>query len=104
MLSGCSSLSFVLGGPGFDHTIKFWEAPTGLCHRTIQYTDSQVNKLCITPDKQYLAVAGNPHVRLYEIHTANSNPLTSFEGHTSNVTSVGFQKDRKWIVRTPTGQ
>ena len=25
---------------GFDHTIRFWEAPTGLCHRTIQYADS----------------------------------------------------------------
>lgn len=76
---------------------SFWEAPTGLCHRTLQYTDSQVNRLCITPDKQYLAVAGNPHVRLYEIHTQNPSPLTSFDGHTSNVTAVGFQKDRKWM-------
>lgn len=56
-----------------------------------------MNRLCITPDKQLLAVAGNPHVRLYEIHTSNPNPVVSFDGHTSNVTSVGFQKDRKWM-------
>ena len=29
---------------GFDHTIRFWEAPIGLCHRTLQYTDSVSQK------------------------------------------------------------
>ena len=57
----------------------------------------QVNRLEITPDKQYLAVAGHPHIRLYDIHSSNPNPLTSFDGHTSNVTALGFQKDRKWM-------
>lgn len=94
LLSDCDSARLSVG---FDHTIRFWEAPTGLCHRTLQYTDSQVNRLCITPDKQYLAVAGNPHVRLYEIHTQNPAPISSFDGHTNNVTAVGFQKDRKWM-------
>jgi len=89
--------SVVLATAGFDHTIRFWQAPTGLCNRTVQYTESQVNRLCITPDKQYLAVAGNPHVRLYEIHTQNAAPVMSFDGHTGNVTAVGFQKDRKWM-------
>lgn len=50
--------------PGYDHTIRFWEAPTGLCHRQLQYSDSQVNCLKITPNKQFLAVAGNPNVRM----------------------------------------
>jgi len=47
--------------------------------------------------EKFLAVAGNPHVRLYEIHSSNPNPVTSFDGHTANVTAVGFQKDRKWM-------
>mmetsp|Transcript_21950 Transcript_21950/g.43600 ORF Transcript_21950/g.43600 Transcript_21950/m.43600 type:complete len:306 (+) Transcript_21950:3-920(+) len=89
--------SVVLVTGGYDHTIRFWEAPTGVSHRSIQYPDMQVNCLEITPDKQFLAVAGNPHVRLYEINSHNSNPVTTFDGHTSNVTSVGFQKDRKWM-------
>jgi len=86
-----------LATAGYDHNIRFWEAPSGICYRTIQYTDSQVNRLEITPDKQYIAAAGNPHVRFFEIHTNNQNPVTSFDGHTTNVTALGFQKDGKWM-------
>lgn len=25
---------------GYDHTIRFWEAPSGRCYRTLQYPDS----------------------------------------------------------------
>ena len=32
--------SVILCTAGFDHTIRFWEAPTGMCHRTLQYQDS----------------------------------------------------------------
>lgn len=86
--------SVVLATAGYDHTIKFWEAPTGTCYHTLKYADSQVNQLCVTPDKKFLAVAGNPNVSLFEIQTKN---LRLFEGHTGNVTSAGFQKDRKWM-------
>eukprot|EP00457_Paulinella_chromatophora_P009339 gb/GEZN01009402.1/.p1 GENE.gb/GEZN01009402.1/~~gb/GEZN01009402.1/.p1 ORF type:complete len:307 (+),score=33.42 gb/GEZN01009402.1/:198-1118(+) len=89
--------SVVLCTGGYDHTIKFWEAPTGTCYHTLQYAESQVNQLCVTPDKKFLAVAGNPNVSLYDINSANLRPVTSFDGHTGNVTSVGFQKDRKWM-------
>jgi G protein beta subunit-like protein len=88
----------ILATAGYDHSIRFWEAPTGLCHRTLQYTDAaQVNCLQITPDKLLLAAAGNPHVRLYEINSNNNNPVTTFDGHTNNVTAVGFQKERRWM-------
>lgn len=56
-----------------------------------------ITRLEITPDKQYIAAAGNPHVRLFEVNTNNANPVTSFDGHKSNVTAVGFQKDGKWM-------
>jgi G protein beta subunit-like protein len=36
-------------------------------------------------------------VRLFEVNTNNANPVTSFDGHKSNVTAVGFQKDGKWM-------
>ena len=49
----------------------------------------QVNCLKITPDKQILAAAGNPHVRLFEINSQNSSALASYDGHTTNVTDVG---------------
>ena len=82
---------------GYDQKIRFWEASSGQPGRTIQYADSQVNRLELTPDKQFVAAAGNPHVRLFEVATANPSPVTSYDGHTSNVTAVGFQRDGKWL-------
>ena len=32
----------VLATAGYDHTIRFWEATSGICYRTLQYADSQV--------------------------------------------------------------
>jgi G protein beta subunit-like protein len=111
-------MSVVLATAGYDHMIRFWEAPTGLCIRVIKFADSQVNRLEITPDKQFIAAAGNPHVRLYEIQgsgansasRSNSSSATSgggssaldptvltLEGHTGNVTSLGFQKDGRYL-------
>ncbi|DAZ97773.1 TPA: hypothetical protein N0F65_009519 [Lagenidium giganteum] len=87
----------VLATAGYDHTIRFWEAASGTCNRTVKYPDSQVNCLQITPDKKYIAAAGNPHIRLFEINSNNPNPVTSYDGHASNVTSIGFQKNGKWM-------
>ncbi|KAF8002628.1 hypothetical protein HF325_003593 [Metschnikowia pulcherrima] len=116
-------MSVILASAGFDHTIRFWDALTGVCSRTIQHTDSQVNRLEITSDKRFLAAAGNLYVRLYDIRqTGNSGPSASssaapngsqgpnsgaassqspamtFEGHTGNVTSLAFQADNRWMV------
>ena len=79
---------------GYDHTIKFWEAPSGICQRTLQHPESQVNKLEITPDKSAIAAAGNPSLRLFDLRTGTA---TSYDGHTNNVTAVGFQRDGKWL-------
>ena len=87
----------ILVTAGYDHSIRFWEAPSGMCYRTVQYPDSQVNCLVITPDKSYLAAGGHPHLRLFDISSNNPNPVTSYEGHNGNVTSVGFQKRGKWM-------
>ncbi|KAF0698003.1 Aste57867_11334 [Aphanomyces stellatus] len=87
----------VLATAGYDHTIRFWEAASGTCTRTVKYPDSQVNCLQITPDKKYIVAAGNPHIRLFEISSNNPNPVRSYDGHSGNVTSIGFQKHGKWM-------
>ena len=84
----------LLATAGYDHTIKFWEAPSGICIRTLQHPESQVNKLEITPDKTAIAAAGNPSLRLLDLRTGTA---TSYDGHTNNVTAVGFQRDGKWL-------
>lgn len=91
-------MSVILATAGYDHKIRFWEAPSGVCSRILKYPDSQVNKLEITPDKQFLAAAGNPHIRLYEIANAeHQSPVLTLEGHTSSVTSFGFQRDGRYL-------
>jgi len=87
----------ILATAGYDHNIRFWEAPSGMCYRTITYQDSQINKLEISPDKQLIAAAGNQHIRLFEVGTNNGNPVVGFDGHKSNVTSLGFNIDGKWM-------
>ena len=87
----------VLATAGYDHTVRFWEATRGICYRTLQYADSQVNKLEITPYKRYLAAAGNPHIRLFEVNSQNLQPVTSYDGHQGNVTAVGFEREGRWM-------
>ncbi|KAK5092705.1 TOR complex subunit lst8 [Exophiala xenobiotica] len=88
----------LLVSAGYDHTIRFWEALSGICSRTIQHPESQVNRLCITPDKKYLAAAGRHMVRLYDIKSSNPSPIMVFEGHSNNITAVAFHVDTKWMV------
>ena len=30
----------ILATAGYDHTIRFWQAHSGICHRTVQHPDS----------------------------------------------------------------
>jgi len=91
-------MSVILCTGGYDHTIRFWEALSGICSRTIPHPDSQVNRLCISPDKRYLAAAGHHTVKLYDIKSTNPNAILTFDGHTSNITGVAFHVESKWLV------
>ncbi|KAF6066771.1 Target of rapamycin complex subunit LST8 [Candida albicans] len=95
-------MSVILASAGYDHTIRFWDALTGVCSRTIQHPESQVNRLEITSDKRFLAAAGNLYVKLYDIrqtgNSGNGVNVMTFEGHKNNVTSLQFQADNKWMV------
>lgn len=91
-------MSVILATAGYDHTIRFWEAPSGICSHTLRHSDSQVNCLEITPDKQFLAAGGNPQIRLYDINNPSvDQPVLTLEGHTAAVTSLGFQRDGRYL-------
>ncbi|KIS69081.1 TOR complex subunit LST8 [Mycosarcoma maydis] len=119
------ALSVLLVTAGYDHTIRFWEAWSGICSRTIQHPDSQVNRLSISPDKRFLAAAANTHIRLYDCSIASSSsiaaanaaaggsaaggsgtnnigapaqPIATLEGHTGNVTGIAWHCDMQWLV------
>lgn len=87
----------ILATGGYDHTIKLWQTHTGLCNRTMQHTESQVNALEITPDKQLLAAASYQHIYMYDLTSNNPNAIVNYEGTSKNVTSVGFEENGKWM-------
>jgi G protein beta subunit-like protein len=82
---------------GYDHTIRFWQAQTRLCYRTIQHVDSQVNALSLTPDRHMIAAAGYQHVRMFDLASNNPNCILNYDGIAKNVTSVGFHSDGNWM-------
>jgi G protein beta subunit-like protein len=110
-------LTVILATAGYDHKIRYWDANTGACTRTTKYEESQVNALQISPNKYYLAAAGNPNIHLFDVNSASDVPVISFEGHTGNVTALGWGPDtqtlfscsedgsiRIWDLRAPEAQ
>jgi target of rapamycin complex subunit LST8 len=96
------SASVLLATAGYG-SIRLWQATSAQCRQSIQHSDSvcfahvfnilsglnflhvricfwaefhdiqQVNRLDITSDKQTLAAAGNPNVKIYDIPTVSQN-------------------------------
>nr|BAN20635.1 vegetatible incompatibility protein HET-E-1, putative [Riptortus pedestris] len=87
----------ILATGGYDHTIKLWQLNSGVCRHTAQHTDSQVNALAITPDKQLIAAAGHQHIRMYDLMSNSTSPVVNYEGISKNVTGVGFHEEGKWM-------
>lgn len=56
-----------------------------------------MNKLEITADKELIAAAGNPHIRIFDVNSSSSHAVHSCDGHTDNVTSIGFHADPRWL-------
>ncbi|KAJ1724038.1 TOR complex subunit lst8 [Coemansia erecta] len=88
----------ILVTAGYDHTIRMWDALKSTCTRSIQYTETQVNRMALSSDKHYLAVAGNPRVSLYDVFGTSEAPVLSLEGHKANVTAVEFTHDHKFLA------
>mmetsp|Transcript_247 Transcript_247/g.541 ORF Transcript_247/g.541 Transcript_247/m.541 type:complete len:369 (-) Transcript_247:603-1709(-) len=89
-------MSVILVTAGYDHKIRFWEAPSGICCRALLFPDSQVNRLEITRDKAFLAAAGNPSIRIFEVNGAPGHVMAC-EGHVGAVTGLGFHSMRSWM-------
>lgn len=94
------SMPVVLVTGGYDHKIRFWEATSGVCAKTLTFGESQVNCLQISADKSLLVAGGNPLINIFDINGGagvDEKPVLTYDGHTSNVTAVGFQRERKWV-------
>jgi G protein beta subunit-like protein len=91
------SMPVVLVTGGYDHKIRFWDATSGSCTKSISFGESQVNCIQVSSDKSLLAAGGNPIIQLFDVNAIDEKPLITYDGHSNNVTNVGFQRDSKWL-------
>ncbi|KAG8184773.1 hypothetical protein JTE90_019369 [Oedothorax gibbosus] len=87
----------ILATGGYDHTIHFWQAHSGVRQSSVQHPSSAINSMEITPSRQFLAAAGFQHIRMYDIHSNNPNPLVNYDGGPKNFTAVGFEETTRWM-------
>ena len=87
----------VLATGGYDHTVRIWDASSGVCYKSFLHADKQVNSLCVTADKNFVAAGGNPAIRWYDVNAKGAEPLLSFAGHTSNVMAVGAERSARFL-------
>ena len=79
----------------YDHRVVFWDL-AGTARRTLQFAESQVNCLALSPDKSKLAVGGHGCIRLYDA-SPNATPqntaavgVTEASMLSGNITSMFF--------------
>lgn len=111
--------SVVLATASYDHTVKLWDPASGKSWLTIKVPDTQVNSMALwcgggravgraaffvltTPSAspggvEHVACAGNPNILVFDYGGDVAAPSTSYTGHSSNVTAVGYQREGRWL-------
>ena len=80
----------VLATAGYDHKIRFWEASSRVCTRTVRYPDSQVNCLAISDDKLFLAAGAATASACSTSPTRKTSAPVAEFSHAGNATACGF--------------
>ncbi|KAH6918722.1 WD40-repeat-containing domain protein [Coprinopsis sp. MPI-PUGE-AT-0042] len=94
--TGRHDMSVILVTGSYDHEIRFWEAWSGICSRTIART----GETGISHSKRLLAAAIHKKVHIYEIGSPSNEPLVVFESHLANISAVSFHSEGKWLQLT----
>lgn len=92
-------MSVILASAGYDSTIKFWDALSGMCSRSIN-VDMQINSLEITSNKRLLGASGSS-IRLFDLTRSKMTPVISFDEHATGggtLSSLMFNSDDNWLV------
>ncbi|BFU23326.1 WD domain, G-beta repeat containing protein [Entamoeba histolytica HM-1:IMSS-B] len=81
---------------GYDDTINCWDISTGVPSKRITF-EQTMNKMVISPDRSYLAVASNPQVKIWDLNSKMVAPVKSYEGHKANVCGIGISREGQYI-------
>jgi target of rapamycin complex subunit LST8 len=87
----------ILATAGYDEKVVLWNAKSEQATRIIPLKDVHINCMAVTPDRQFLAVAAYRSLKLFDLSTTSHAPVHTYEGHTDNITAIGFAKKSSWL-------
>jgi G protein beta subunit-like protein len=87
----------ILATAGYDEKVVLWNARAEQPSRNIQLKDVHVNCMAVTPDRNFLAVAAYRSLKLFDLNSQSTVPVHVYEGHSGNVTAIGFPKKSNWL-------
>jgi WD40 repeat protein len=80
-----------------DHTIKFWEVPSGKLLRTVKAHTGWVRGVIFSPDGTVLASCSDDgSVKLWD--PINGRPIRTLRGHRDPVRAIAFSPDGRRLV------
>lgn len=82
---------------GYEHKVRLWDVKEQTCISEIDFPDSQVNRLAISQNRKYLAVAGHAVAKIFEMKGDEISEKHTIDGHTGNIKDIGFEKNCNWI-------
>lgn len=84
---------------GYSPEVRFVNVHKSEVIRTLFLQEyGHVNRLAVSSDSQHVAIAGNPHLRVFDMMGGPTAMATGiYEGHRSNVTAVGFEATYRWL-------
>ena len=92
---GCSSAThssdgthFVLWSGGGNGTVQNYDS--GVIIAKIQAPGSTIHCCCFSPNKKYVAGAGDNTIYIWDITSSDPHPIKTFVGHAQDVTSIVF--------------
>lgn len=89
-----NSRDIILVSAGYDMNIRFWsDFSDSKCKHSIEFKESAINSLEITPNKEYVAFAAGNSVKFIDLVSLNSTPVYSIDSHEGIISSILFPID-----------
>ncbi|EGR31442.1 WD40 repeat protein [Ichthyophthirius multifiliis] len=105
-----NQINVIIATGSYDHTIRLWNPLNQKQIASVEYSQNKkqnqaqisknsflINRIEVSQDRLYLGGAGSFAAYIYDLNQFSERPKNIYEGYQSNVTSIGFKQNNKWI-------